>query len=55
MILVKYTNFVLVGSNEFEKNRGHWSWVGHDQVNARLCQWKKIRAAVGVKYVGLCR
>ena len=34
VVFVKQTNLVLVGSDEFGKNRGRWSWVGYDRMNA---------------------
>ena len=48
-------NFVLVGSDEFEKNSGRWCWVGYDRVNAQICWWKKHCAAVDAKYGWLFR
>ena len=55
MIFVKQTNFVLVRSDEFGKKISHWSWFGHDQMNARIYWCNKLQAPVGVKYGGLCR
>ena len=40
---------------QVRKNRGRWSWVGHDRMNARIYRCNKLRATVGVKYRRLCR
>ena len=55
VILFKYPNLVLVGSDELGQNSGRWIWVGYDQNNARICRFTKRRVAVSVKYGGLCR
>ena len=44
---------MLVGSDKFGQNCGHWYWVRHDRVNAQICRRKKRRAAVVAKYVWL--
>ena len=39
-------------SDEFGHNRGLWSWVGHEQMNAQIYQCNKCRATVGFNTAG---
>ena len=48
-------NFVLVGPDEFGKNRSRWCWVGNDQVNDQMFWLTKRRSAVGARHIWMCR